>query len=97
MINKIKKIIHEILETIGETDDIAEIKSVTEKTVLMGEGGVLDSASLIFMVSELEERIEGEFGKKITIADESMFSRKSPFQNVGALADYLLSLLEKRD
>lgn len=96
MTDKLKTIIYDAVKEVAETDDIAELKNINDGTVLMGEKGVLDSAALVFLVAALEDKIESELGKTLTIADEAMFSRKSPFQNIGTLTDYLRFLLDKQ-
>ncbi len=66
------------------------------ETVLFGKAGKLDSLGLVNFVVAVEERIEKDLGLAITLADERALSQKrSPFRNIGALADYIQALVEE--
>ena len=57
---------------------------------LFGGGGPLDSMALVNLVVDLEELIEDDYGKTITLADEKAMSRRtSPFSRVQNLIDYV--------
>lgn len=63
---------------------------------LYGPGGVLDSLALVRFIVELEEAIEDQFQTTIVLASEhAMSQRRSPFLNVGSLADYIVQLLQE--
>lgn len=71
---------------------------VTTDAVLLGRGGILDSIGLVTVIVSIEQRIEDEFGRHVTLADERAFSqRSSPFRTVGSLADYAAGLLAAGD
>ncbi len=56
-------------------------------TVLMGDGGKLDSLGLTNLVVAIEERVEEAFGRSIVLLDESMFDEgDNPFATVTSLA-----------
>jgi acyl carrier protein len=66
-----------------------------ESTSLIGQTAVLDSLGLVTVVVELEQRLDEEYGLPVTVADErAMSQQRSPFRTVGALADYVYSLVE---
>jgi acyl carrier protein len=59
-------------------------------TVLLGEGGVVDSLGLVRLILLVESRIEGDFGSAVSLTDEkAMSQRTSPFRTLGTLADYI--------
>ena len=66
------------------------------KTVLFGNGGILDSLGLVNFVIAIEQNIEDDCGLKIIIANERAMSQKhSPFRTIGSLVDYIEMLLEE--
>jgi len=72
--------------------------SVARGSALLGRDGLLDSIGLVTVIVSIEQRIEGEFGKHVTLADERAFSqRSSPFRTVGSLAEYAAGLLAAGD
>ena len=67
---------------------------VAEGTVLLGEGGAVDSLGLVRLVMAVERKVEDDFGRAVSLTDEkAMSQRNSPFRSVGALIEYLVSLL----
>ena len=62
---------------------------------LFGGGGPLDSMALVGLILELEEFLEDEYGKTITLADEkAMSKRTSPFSRVSSLIDHINEKIE---
>ena len=82
---KIIKFLEEFLKE--ELEDTIEL-SMDSK--LFGGGGPLDSMALVSLIVDLEEFIEDEYGKTITLANEKAMSRRtSPFSRVQNLIDYI--------
>jgi D-alanine--poly(phosphoribitol) ligase subunit 2 len=66
-----------------------------EEAPLYGGDGPLDSLALVTLTSDVEQRLEDEFGVLITLTDERAFSQaRSPFRTVGSLAEFAATLLE---
>lgn len=88
-----------VLEAISEVNETSQIKidtSLIELTPLLSGKSRIDSITLVNLVVIIEEKIELEFDKFITIADEKAFSQKvSPFINVKSLVDYIFILLNE--
>lgn len=88
-----------IYEVIDELNLELEKSALLEKSVdakIFGQGSVLDSMGLINFITLIEEKIEEDTGKFISIADERAMSlESSPFQSVGSLKDYIDSLLNE--
>lgn len=97
MYNNMKESIVQII--IKEAEDlIDEKKEIDEDTVLFGVNGFLDSMGLVSLIVTVEQDIEDEFGKEITIADAKAMSQKnSPFRNVNSLAEYIEKLLKEAE
>lgn len=73
-------------------------ENLNEKTALLGAEGILDSMGLVSLIVAVEQDVEDEFGKEITIADAKAMSQKnSPFKTVGSLADYIENLLNEEE
>lgn len=65
-------------------------------TVLLGEGGAVDSLGLVRLVMTVERQVEDDFGVPLSLTDEkAMSQRNSPFRTVGTLTDYIVSCLPK--
>lgn len=59
-------------------------------TILVGEGGVLDSLGLINLLVLVEEGLSSRTGSTVTLLDERyMGVQDGPFRTVGSLAEYV--------
>ncbi|MBO0215416.1 hypothetical protein J0676_18065 [Vibrio sp. Vb2880] len=93
---KYTDLILSVLVEMGEDDDNKELIEANSKTKLFGSQGVLDSVGIVFLITELEERISDDFDVDVTLADEKAMSQvTSPFRNVETLAKYIESLIEQ--
>ena len=96
MKEKIKEFVIQGLEEIKELN--GESWDITDDTVIMGEGGILDSFSFVSLVADVEEKISDEFGKSITLVSEKAFSKKySPFKTVDRIADFCIELMNEAE
>ena len=83
--SKIIKFLEDFLK-----EELEESIELSLDSKLFGGGGPLDSMALVNLVVDLEELIEDDFGKTITLADEKAMSRRtSPFSRVQNLIDYV--------
>jgi acyl carrier protein len=65
-----------------------------ESALLYGSGGPLDSLGLVSLVLDIEEAINARTGRQIVLADDRAVSqRRSPFRDVGSLADHVMARL----
>lgn len=68
-------------------------ESIEDGTVLVGNEAVLDSLGVVSLIVEVEQRLEGEHGISVTLAnDKAMSARNSPFRTVGVLADHVVAM-----
>ena len=83
--SKIIKFLEDFLK-----EELEETMELSLDSKLFGGGGPLDSMALVSLVVDLEELIEDDYGKTITLADEKAMSRRtSPFSRVQNLIDYV--------
>ncbi len=83
--------VREALELAG-----AESADVTENTVLVGPGAVLDSIGVVSLIVDVEQRLEMEHAVSVTLAsDKAMSQRNSPFRTAGVLADHVLEVMRE--
>ena len=91
--NKIIPFLENFLE-----EELEEKVKLNLESKLFGGGGPLDSMALVNLVVELEELIEDDYGKNITLADEKAMSRRtSPFSRVKYLIEYINEKLNKEN
>lgn len=84
--------LREVLDQSGE-DVPADL---TEDTVLVGNGAVIDSLGVVSLIVEIEQRLEMDYEISVTLAnDRAMSQRNSPFRTVGVLADYILTMIKE--
>lgn len=68
----------------------------TPETLLLADGGKLDSLTVVNLVVMVEEMIEDEFGVMINIADQDVGALgHNPFRSVGTLTDYIAERLDE--
>lgn len=95
-IERIESIIINTLEEVKDVIDNQNLDAIDANIKLFGKEGVLDSMGLVSLITELEEKIEDEFGISLTLADErAMSQKKSPFLTISSLAKYISNLIEK--
>ena len=65
-------------------------------TVLLGDGGAVDSLGLVRLIMTIERQIEDDFGGPLSLTDEkAMSQRNSPFRTVGSLTAYIATCLDR--
>ncbi|MGJ0290188.1 hypothetical protein [Aliarcobacter cryaerophilus] len=95
-LEKIENIIIKSLKDYNQQLEIEELNNPTNKTKLYGEKSILDSMGLVYLITDIEEKISDEFSKHIVLADEKAMSQKtSPFRDVETLAKYIQNILEE--
>ena len=96
MVNKEKihelilKALTDLIETFPENERFVP----SSETVLFGQGSAIDSLTLVSFIVDLEALLSAEYGEEISLTDDRAMTReKSPFSNVGSLADYIQEIL----
>lgn len=82
--------LRDTIEQLGTTGPV----EVAEQTVIVGQGAVLDSVGVVWLIVDIEQRLEIDHAVTVTLASEkAMSQRSSPFRTVGVLADHICSTI----
>jgi hypothetical protein len=93
---EIQKLIYDSIDELNYDLDLSEKIEKKEDTVIFGIDSALDSIGLINFITIIEQKIEEETGRFITIADErAMSMENSPFKTVGTLKEYIELLINE--
>lgn len=93
---KVLELVLGVVKEVGEDQESEALTNPTIETRLFGSN--LDSMGIVFLVTELEEKVSEDFGVDIALADERAMSQKtSPFRSVKTLTKYVKSLLDEAD
>tara|TARA_B100000315_G_C14053088_1_gene352782 strand:+ start:208 stop:498 length:291 start_codon:yes stop_codon:yes gene_type:complete len=91
----VKEIILKCVKSVGKDQKNKDLISPQLKTKLFGDN--LDSAGIVFLITEVEEAISKNLNFDIVLADERAMSQKtSPFRNVETLIAYTEKLISKK-
>ncbi len=97
MIDNIYKSIYKSIDEVNSQMSKDEKLIKSPDTVLYGESSSIDSIGLINIIVTVEQNIEDDFEKSITLADQKAMSQKqSPFKTVESLAKYIQILIEEK-
>ena len=89
MKDELAKMIIEIAGELREEEEIEITDELRADTPLFGEDGLLDSMGLVSLVIAVEQAIEEQFERRVSLADEKALSQSnSPYRTVNSLADY---------
>ena len=90
-------IAHVILRQIQSFNETLTVPIDVSKgldTVLFGQGGVLESIDFVSLLLDIEEALSEELQVEVSLMNEKALSEKrSPFRKVGALADYVRTII----
>lgn len=93
---KIKKIVLNALQNLGDELGDESLKNADENTKLYGKNASLSSVDLVTLIVDIEEKISEELGKNVVLADEKAMSAfGSPFGDVKSLRKYISKLLNE--
>ena len=92
---KINDLVLEVVRDLGEEHAKEDLQSPDSKTKLFGKN--LDSMGIVYLVTEIEEKVFDALGVQISLADERAMSQKtSPFRNVSTLVEYIELLVSEQ-
>ena len=98
MQDKITQIVLNAIHAIDEMEEKEEFLNPTEDLRLFGGRGVMDSLGIVMLIAEVEDQIQEEFDRSITMADDRAMSQKtSPFRSVKTLVQYIVKLLDEQE
>jgi acyl carrier protein len=91
----IQQIIFEALTTINEERSTEDRFAVGPETLLFGADAPLDSLSLVSVIVDVEQAVSDAAGTEVSLTDDRAMSQEiSPFTDVTALTDYILTVPE---
>ena len=94
MKEKVLEIINSALSQLNVTRKSHEQIPIAQNIQLFGQNSLLDSMELVYLLIDIEERINENLHISIRLMDEKAISQKnSPFKTVDSLSDYIISLL----
>jgi acyl carrier protein len=77
-------------------EQIEAPSDVSEDTVIVGQGAVLDSIGVVSLIVDIEQRLEMDHDVSVTLASEkAMSQRSSPFRTAGVLADHVCAVFKE--
>ena len=92
--NRIQVIVMDALKDAIEEFD--EAFDVSPGSRIYGGESPLDSAAVVSMIIDLEERLAQEFDMDISVSDErAMSQQRSPFRDVSSMVEYLFNLYQE--
>lgn len=88
-------IIQQCYDSLSDSGFIENRVMVDPKTVIIGDGSVLDSIGFVTLVTELEEKLSQAAQKDVFfVLDEIQeFDMNSPFLSADTFAQYMLKLV----
>ena len=92
-----KEIIFNVIDEFNEQfEHPSEHLEKNIEMALYGTGSKLDSLGLVNFITIVEQTIEDETERSISLANEKAMSRRrSPFKTIGSLIEYIDELLEE--
>ena len=97
---KAKQIISEAVDSINARLQLRGAEKIlkTENEILLGEGGRLNSLSLVHFTVAVEEKTEALTGRAIILVDDRAMSQKEqPLETIGSLIRYIELLLSEHE
>ena len=90
--DRILEFLLEYLNDFQHRMEISQELALQSDVPLIGEGGVIDSHSLVELLIALEEFIEDQYSAKFDwTTDRAMSAKLSPFRTPQSLADFAVS------
>jgi acyl carrier protein len=85
------------LRVLGEELNKPNLMQANELTRLFGDRADLDSMGLVTLIADLEDDLQKQLGRSVTLVDEKAMSRlTSPFRRVDLLTDYLVEVVNQK-
>ena len=80
----------EMVKELNQELDYDWLQEPSRDTTLYSGGDGIDSLSLVWLVVEVETRVNDELGASVSLANEKAMSMKrSPYRSVGAFVDFI--------
>jgi len=94
---QIKDLLRDSLVKLNEEKAEGQKIPISDETVLLGTGTLLDSLDFVVIVTDLEEQLHALTGQMIPLGtDMQAFDDNNPFRTVATLEEYIGMLLSSR-
>lgn len=92
--NEIQDLLIICVETAVSELSLESQFDISADTLLLAEGGAIDSLQLVSIIVDFEEAINAKFNTSISLtSDEALIQVESPFESVKTLAEYSLKVI----
>ena len=88
--------IYAVIDELNEQLDHKQRLDKSPDTVIIGQGGKLDSLGLINFIVGLEQKVQEQAGVEITLADRMLdTTQDNPLRTVESLAAHIVALVKE--
>jgi len=88
--------IYAVIDELNEQLDQKQRLSKTPDTVIIGQGGKLDSLGVINFIVGLEQKVQEQTGMEMTLADRMLDTMQdNPLRTVDSLAAHIAALVKE--
>ncbi len=93
---EIKQIIQDSFDGLFNSGMIPEKINITDDTIIIGKGSLLDSISFITLFSDIEDRLSEETGQELflVLGDIHEFNEDKHVLTIRILSDYIQTLIK---
>jgi hypothetical protein len=90
--DRIVKLVHGVIDELNELLPEGEALRKEPGTVILGEGGGLDSMGTVNLVVALDNRLQETLGRPVNLTeDPRIFEKGGVLSTVGTMTDFLLA------
>tara|TARA_B110000003_G_C16534479_1_gene490232 strand:- start:708 stop:1010 length:303 start_codon:yes stop_codon:yes gene_type:complete len=88
------QLIYDSVDEVNQTLPASEKMKKSIESILVGEGGVFDSLSIVNFLVSLESGLSEKYGAEIILIDEETLSdAEGPNKSLQSLSDHIIELL----
>ena len=92
---QVKDLVRDSLITLNAEKEQSQKIPVSDDTVLLGSGALLDSLDFVLVVTNIEERLYALMGREIHLAaDLQSFDEDHPFRTAATLSEHITTILQ---
>jgi len=92
--DEMTQLVHEVIDDLNELLPADEALDKAPETVILGEGGKLDSMGIINLVVALDGKLAGKCGRDVSLTDDpEIFSKDGVLSTVDTMTAYLLEVV----
>ena len=90
-----KDLVRDSIIAINEEKEEGQKIPVSDDTILLGSGTLLDSLNIVVLITDIEERLHALTGRELQITEDMMsFEGDNPFRTVATLSEHIATILQ---